>query len=451
MASTCSCRTTVLRTFVRSVAQLHIPSDNLARAAPWHEARRQLHQARATRWPAVSGLPYRSIRTAATDSSAAAAVQVEGEGQTGTVEDTGLLEITPRGMGDIDMLAQEVAAETAKGSVKLEPLTLAKPRKGKASKTPDLEDPEEKPKKTRKVRKSKKTAALEPSEEKPKRTRKGKESEAPADKKTKRTKVTESSSKETKRTRRKPPVQEEVVSEHSGTVSLEDPHSALEDTDLALDDSELERISVEEIEAEQQEREEARALARAERKAAREKAKAEKQEQLEIAQRRAAKERLQNRPLWASQKEALKVKFPEGWRPRRKLSPDALNGIRALNAQFPDTYTTEVLSNKFEVSPEAIRRILKSRWEPTAEEEEDRQRRWHNRGIAIWEMYEAVGKKPPAKWRTPPTATDEIEKNPRRKSRGWYDEEMEEPQDDPERRKRALKVQRIESLSKHLL
>ncbi|MCV5164004.1 hypothetical protein OFB65_27020, partial [Escherichia coli] len=40
------------------------------------------------------------------------------------------------------------------------------------------------------------------------------------------------------------------------------------------------------------------------------------------------------------QKNALKEKFPEGWKPLKKLSPDALEGIRALHKQFPEEYTT---------------------------------------------------------------------------------------------------------------
>lgn len=102
---------------------------------------------------------------------------------------------------------------------------------------------------------------------------------------------------------------------------------------------------------------------------------------------------------WQLQKAALKEKFPEGWSPRKRLSPDALAGIRALHQQFPEEYTTEVLANKFEVSPEAIRRILKSKWEPQPEEEIDRQERWFSRGKRIWSAWAEEGKKPPAKWR----------------------------------------------------
>ncbi|KAI0426619.1 hypothetical protein F5Y09DRAFT_318430 [Xylaria sp. FL1042] len=102
---------------------------------------------------------------------------------------------------------------------------------------------------------------------------------------------------------------------------------------------------------------------------------------------------------WKIQKAALKEKFPEGWRPRKRLSPDALDGIRALHAQFPEQYTTEVLARNFEVSPEAVRRILKSKWTPSPEEEIRRQERWFNRGKNIWSQMAELGKKPPRKWR----------------------------------------------------
>lgn len=102
---------------------------------------------------------------------------------------------------------------------------------------------------------------------------------------------------------------------------------------------------------------------------------------------------------WQAQKAALKEKFPDGWNPRKKLSPDALAGIRALHQQFPEEYTTEVLAEKFEVSAEAVRRILKSKWEPNPEEEIDRQERWFNRGKQIWATWAELGKKPPERWR----------------------------------------------------
>ncbi|KAK3946420.1 hypothetical protein QBC46DRAFT_369745 [Diplogelasinospora grovesii] len=102
---------------------------------------------------------------------------------------------------------------------------------------------------------------------------------------------------------------------------------------------------------------------------------------------------------WQIQKAALKEKFPEGWQPRKKLSPDALAGIRALHEQFPEEYPTQVLAEKFEVSAEAIRRILKSKWTPSPEEEIERQERWFNRGKQVWSRWAELGKKPPRKWR----------------------------------------------------
>ncbi|KAK7747039.1 Required for respiratory growth protein 9 mitochondrial [Diatrype stigma] len=118
--------------------------------------------------------------------------------------------------------------------------------------------------------------------------------------------------------------------------------------------------------------------------------------------KRHAHKKMQRVPkdYWKIEKAALKAKFPEGWNPRKKLSPDALEGIRALHAQFPTEYTTEALARQFEVSPEAIRRILRTRWQPaSADEEARRQERWFNRGKRVWEQLAALGKKPPRRWR----------------------------------------------------
>ena len=106
------------------------------------------------------------------------------------------------------------------------------------------------------------------------------------------------------------------------------------------------------------------------------------------------------REPWQIQKKALSEKFgPTGWLPRKRLSPDTLEGIRALHAQYPDRFTTPILADQFKVSPEAIRRILKSRWRPNDEEEETRRRRWEKRGVNIWSQMVQMGIKPPKKWR----------------------------------------------------
>ncbi|KAL9124936.1 MAG: hypothetical protein Q9175_008158, partial [Cornicularia normoerica] len=106
------------------------------------------------------------------------------------------------------------------------------------------------------------------------------------------------------------------------------------------------------------------------------------------------------REPWQTQKSALSEKFgPIGWLPRKRLSPDTLDGIRALHAQYPDKFTTPILADQFKVSPEAIRRILKSKWRPKDEEEERRRQRWEKRGENIWSQMVEIGIKPPKKWR----------------------------------------------------
>lgn len=131
---------------------------------------------------------------------------------------------------------------------------------------------------------------------------------------------------------------------------------------------------------------------------------------------------------WSVQKARLKEKFPEGWKPRKRLSPDALAGLRALNAQFPEVYTTEALATKFEMSAEAVRRILRSKWQPNEEEETDRHDRWHRRGMQIWETKAALGVKPPRKWRAEGIARDPSYHDRRRvriqRDQAWEEEEI---------------------------
>ena len=101
------------------------------------------------------------------------------------------------------------------------------------------------------------------------------------------------------------------------------------------------------------------------------------------------------REHWQIQKDALKMKFGEqGWSPRKKLSPDTMEGIRALHEQFPQKYTTPVLAEQFKVSPEAIRRILKSKWRPSAEKMEERRGRWAKRHDRIWDAQAEMGLRP---------------------------------------------------------
>ncbi|CAG8958293.1 hypothetical protein HYFRA_00000648 [Hymenoscyphus fraxineus] len=102
---------------------------------------------------------------------------------------------------------------------------------------------------------------------------------------------------------------------------------------------------------------------------------------------------------WQIQKAALKEKFPDGWNPLKRLSPDAMVGIRALHAQMPEKFTTQFLANHFEISAEGIRRILKSKWVPTPEVQTKREVRWHRRGESVWSRMAELGVKPPRVWR----------------------------------------------------
>lgn len=115
------------------------------------------------------------------------------------------------------------------------------------------------------------------------------------------------------------------------------------------------------------------------------------------------------REFWQVQKDALKEKFgSSGWIPRKRLSPDALEGIRALHAQLPEKYTTPELAKQFEISPENIRRILKSKWKPNEEEDTSRRRRWEKRGESIWSLKAELGVKPPKKWRRKGIGKDQV-------------------------------------------
>ncbi|KAH8424737.1 mitochondrial ribosome assembly protein RRG9 [Aspergillus melleus] len=104
---------------------------------------------------------------------------------------------------------------------------------------------------------------------------------------------------------------------------------------------------------------------------------------------------------WQIQKAALKDKFQDGWNPTKKLSPDALEGIRHLHSIAPEKFTTPVLAEQFEVSPEAIRRILKSKWRATEEELNNRRERWERRHDRIWNHLTQLGLRPPTRRTTP--------------------------------------------------
>ncbi|CCD25684.1 mitochondrial ribosome assembly protein RRG9 NDAI_0F03660 [Naumovozyma dairenensis CBS 421] len=90
---------------------------------------------------------------------------------------------------------------------------------------------------------------------------------------------------------------------------------------------------------------------------------------------------------WKRQNIALKEKFKgERWAPKKKLSRTEMGSVRLLREQFPDMTASE-LGEKFKVSPEAIRRILKSNWKPSEDEDRRIAQRWKKRGEKIKYLY----------------------------------------------------------------
>ena len=66
-------------------------------------------------------------------------------------------------------------------------------------------------------------------------------------------------------------------------------------------------------------------------------------------------------------RETMRKEFPQGWAPPRKLSREAMDAVRQLHRLDPEKFNTPMIADKFKISPEAVRRILKSKWEPSPE------------------------------------------------------------------------------------
>jgi len=67
-----------------------------------------------------------------------------------------------------------------------------------------------------------------------------------------------------------------------------------------------------------------------------------------------------------------------------RYSPSFLH-IRVLIFLQRPQFTVRQLADFFRVSPEAISRILKSKWRPSPREQEDREKRWNRRNQRIAE------------------------------------------------------------------
>jgi hypothetical protein len=88
-------------------------------------------------------------------------------------------------------------------------------------------------------------------------------------------------------------------------------------------------------------------------------------------------------PKWKRDLYARREKFHGvQWNPNRKVSRTTMDDIRKLKSEHPHV-TASDLGKAFGLSPEAVRRILKSRWDPTEGEQERIQDRWVRRGSRI--------------------------------------------------------------------
>lgn len=81
------------------------------------------------------------------------------------------------------------------------------------------------------------------------------------------------------------------------------------------------------------------------------------------------------KPEWRKHKETIQTKFPKGWLPPKRISREAIDLIRLLQKSDPQQFTTPILADKFKISPEAVRRILKSQFALPAEEVARREKR----------------------------------------------------------------------------
>lgn len=72
-------------------------------------------------------------------------------------------------------------------------------------------------------------------------------------------------------------------------------------------------------------------------------------------------------PEWQKRDKAHRKRYGN-WNPTKRLSRSQMQDIRSLKQQMPHMKTID-FANVFKVLPEAIRRILQSKWTPTEEEE----------------------------------------------------------------------------------
>ena len=82
-------------------------------------------------------------------------------------------------------------------------------------------------------------------------------------------------------------------------------------------------------------------------------------------------------PEWKKRDISLTARYGK-WNPTRKVSREHMDNIREMKQQLPEL-TTKNIADRFGMSPEAIRRILKSKWKP----DEDRLVKFKERAAVL--------------------------------------------------------------------
>ena len=104
--------------------------------------------------------------------------------------------------------------------------------------------------------------------------------------------------------------------------------------------------------------------------------------------KRQVRDNVKEIPEWKKQKMAIRKKLQgQRWNPSKKISQEQMEALRLLKFNFPEL-TASDLADRFKISPEAVRRILRSNWKRTDEENNDAHERWKRRGLRIKEMYQ---------------------------------------------------------------
>ncbi|CAG8448822.1 17262_t:CDS:2 [Acaulospora morrowiae] len=94
--------------------------------------------------------------------------------------------------------------------------------------------------------------------------------------------------------------------------------------------------------------------------------------------------RAKTMPGWLKHKYAIMERTGFGkWDPKKKVPREVMEKIRALHEQAPEENNSKTLSQQFKISPEAVRRILKSKWIPDSMKLERQKRKFEEKFAKI--------------------------------------------------------------------